>query len=304
MRPLTLALAVATAVLCSPPFAAQQLREIEVRRDLQFGKHDGVALVGDYYVPKQPGKYPVMVAVHGGGWQLSSKAEYVHWGPYLARHGIALFAIDYRLSKPGQKSYPNPVHDVRAAVQFVKSRADELRVDPQHVGLIGNSAGGHLSALVALAGDDPPFVGAYADDPYARVNTKVNVVVGVYGAYDLIAHWNHEAVARPNDLALERLLGTTPIEDRRLYLDASPINYAIRSKSQISFFLSWGTGDDMVAPSQSEEFRDVLKQAGFNVRTAPIPGAPHYWMSTPMDEPGSPTALVAPQVLRFLEQRL
>ena len=110
--------------------------------------------------------------------------------------------------------------------------------------------------------------------------------------------------ARPIDLALEKLLGTTPIEDRRLYLDASPINYVIRRKNQISFFLSWGTSDDTVPPSQSEDFLFVLKQAGFYVRTAPVPGAPHFWMSTPMNETGSPTAVIAPQVLRFLQQRL
>ena len=61
-------------------------------------------------------------------------------------------------------------------------------------------------------------------------------MIGVYGTYDLIQYWNHEVVARPTDLALEKLLGTTPIEDRRLYLDASPINYVIRRKNQISFF--------------------------------------------------------------------
>jgi dipeptidyl aminopeptidase/acylaminoacyl peptidase len=91
---------------------------------------------------------------------------------------------------------------------------------------------------------------------------------------------------------------------RKIYFEASPINYAIRANNQISFFLTWGTGDDLVSTSQSEDFLLALKQAGFFVRTAPVPGAPHYWLGDPIDEPGGYASLVAPQILRFLQQRL
>jgi acetyl esterase/lipase len=205
---------------------------------------------------------------------------------------------------PVREIYPKPVLDVRAAVQFVKYKADELKIDPDRVGLIGNSAGAHLAALVALAGDAKPFVGQYEIDPYASVTTSVKAVVGVYGVYDLVSHWNHDLVARPFDPELEKLLGTTPVDDRQIYLEASPINYVVRAKNKIAFFLSWGTADDTALPSQSENFRDALKQANFFVRTAPVPGAPHFWMYAPMDEPGSPTAIVAPQAVRFLKDRL
>src|SRR6266446_2094215 len=106
------------AVLSGVPLLAQgQLREIEVRKDLQYATHDGVALAGDYYVPKAPGKYPVLVAVHGGGWSAGSQAGYRYLGPYLAERGVALYAIAYRLAKPDQPSYPQAPQDVRAAVQ-------------------------------------------------------------------------------------------------------------------------------------------------------------------------------------------
>ena len=149
-RPLWWFLLSATA---ASPLLCQETIEVEVRRGVLYATHDGVQLSGDHYVPKQPGKYPVVVAVHGGGWQLGSKAELQNWGQYLASHGIACFSIGYRLSKPGQRNYPKPVLDVRAAVQFVRYKADELKIDPDRVGLIGNSAGAHLAALVALAGD-------------------------------------------------------------------------------------------------------------------------------------------------------
>jgi acetyl esterase/lipase len=283
---------------------SQAPSDIEVRSDMPYATHDGGRLFGDYYAPKKPGRYPIVIAMHGGGWQLGSKRDLQNWGRYLAEHGIACFSIDYRLSVPGEKSYPKPVLDVRSAIQFVRYKAVELKIDPDRVGLIGNSAGAHLAALVALAGNEAPFVGQYGADPFAALSTKVKAVVAIYGVYELVEHWNHELVARPGDQTLVKLLGTTPIDDRKIYFEASPINYAIRANNQIAFFLSWGTADDMVSTSQSENFRDTLKQAGFFVRTAPVPGAPHFWMVAPMDEPGSPNALVAPQVLRFLQERL
>ena len=94
------ALAGATATLGQAP-----ARGTTVRRDLPYATHDGVTLSGDFYGPKGPGKYPVVVAVHGGGWQAGSRDGYRNWGPYLADRGIALYSIDYRLSKPGQPGY-------------------------------------------------------------------------------------------------------------------------------------------------------------------------------------------------------
>jgi acetyl esterase/lipase len=304
-RRASVAFAITVLAVTSLRSQSVPLQEIEIRRDVQYATHDGVSLSGDYYVPKALGRYPVVVAMHGGGWQLGSRVDdYQHWGPYLAQRGIALFAISYRLSKPGQPSYPKPIQDVRAAIQYVKHNAATLKVEPERVALMGNSAGAHLAALVALAGDVAPFSGAYPNDPYANVSTTVKAVVGVYGTYDLLQHYNHELVARPRDQTLEKFLGATPMDNRRIYFDASPISYAVRTHNQISFLLSWGTGDDMVSPSQSEDFLLALKQAEFYVRTAPVPGAPHFWMGMPMDELGSHTGFVAPQVLRFFRQRL
>src|SRR5260370_39772196 len=101
-------------------------REVEVRHDLKYATHDGVALAGDYYIPKAPGKYPVVVAAHGGGGQGGARTGYRSWGPYLAEHGIALYAIDYRLAQPRQPSYPQAGCDRRAALEFVKYKAGDL----------------------------------------------------------------------------------------------------------------------------------------------------------------------------------
>jgi len=294
----------ALALMAAADWAFAQ-GDTELRRDLQYATHDGVALAGDYYVPKAPGKYPVVVAVHGGGWQGGAKAGYRFWGPYLSQRGIALFAIDYRLSKPGQPAYPQEVQDVRAAIQFVKSKAADLKADPERVGLIGDSAGAHLAALTALAYDSAPFANAYPSDPYASVNPRVKAVVGAYGVYDMVQQWMHDQVARPRDQIVEKFLGKPPMEDRKLYFESSPISYATRANNQTSFFLTWGTGDDIADPAtQSEAFMLALKPAGFFVRPAPIAAAPHFWMSDPIEEPRGHVGFVAPQIARFLADRL
>ncbi len=69
---------------------------------------------------------PVLVAVHGGGFQLGDRKFYRYWGPYLARHGYALFSIEYRLMRPGVKTWPGAAYDTKAAVQFVRANAAEL----------------------------------------------------------------------------------------------------------------------------------------------------------------------------------
>src|ERR1041385_5603295 len=172
---------VAAALLVPGALARAATYEVTTRNDIVFAEHDGVKLLGDLYAPKGLDKAPVLVAVHGGGWQVGSRKFYGHWGNYLAKNGIAVFAIEYRLMKPGLKTYPGAIYDVKAAVQYVRAKAVELNVDPERIGMIGDSAGGHLSALVALAGEEPHYSSEYRLEPNAAVSAKVKAVVGIYG---------------------------------------------------------------------------------------------------------------------------
>jgi acetyl esterase/lipase len=79
---------------------------VATRMKVPYVEHDGVKLTGDLYVPKGRDKAPVIIAVHGGGWQAGAPSTYQHWGSYLARNGYAVFAISYRLSKPARR----PIH--------------------------------------------------------------------------------------------------------------------------------------------------------------------------------------------------
>lgn len=279
--------------------------EVATTPDIVFAEHDGVTLLGDLYLPQGLSKAPVLVGVHGGGWQVGDRKFYTNWGNYLARNGYAVFAIEYRLMKPGVKSWPGAVYDTKAAVQFVRAEAAEFGLDAERVGLIGNSAGAHLSALVALAGKEPLFSSQYLSDRYAATPADVKAVVGFYGVYDMQAQWEHDQITRPRDQITEKLLGGPPMISRKLYFEASPLSYATIDKNTTRFLVVYGREDDIVDPaSQSEKFLTALKQAGFYARQIVVPGAGHFWCPDPVDEPGSFGAYAGPKIVRFLEASL
>jgi acetyl esterase/lipase len=275
--------------------------EVAIKPDIVFAEHDGVELLGDLYLPQGLREAPVLVGVHGGGWQVGDRKFYRHWGSYLAKHGYAVFAIDYRLMKPGVKTWPGVVYDCRAAVQFVRANAAELGVDPNRIGMIGDSAGAHLAALVALAGEETLFSSEYHNDPCATASVTVKVVVGFYGVYDMPAQWEHDQITRPRDSVTEKLLGGPPMVSRKIFFEASPLSYATVDKNSTRFLLIYGREDDIVDPvTQSEKFLTALKQAGFFARTIVVPGAGHFWSVDPVEEPGSFGAYAGPRILRFL----
>lgn len=292
----------ALAMLLMVGHASAAEYEIVNHPDIVFAEHDGTKLVGDLYLPKGRAKAPVLVAIHGGGWQVGNRQFYRYWGLFLARAGYAVFAIDYRLGKPGV--YPAAVYDAKAAVQFVRAKAAELDLDPDRIGLVGDSAGAHLAAQVALAGDQ--YTSAYRDDANAAVSANVKCVIGFYGVYDMLAQWTHDLTTRPNDKIVEKFLGASPMQNRRLYFDASPISYATVDHNQVRFLLIHGTDDDIVdPPTQSGAFLAALTQSGFFVRRIIIPGAGHFWSSDPFEsEPHSYSAMAIPRLMRFLESSL
>jgi acetyl esterase/lipase len=279
--------------------------DVLVRRDVEYVVHGGQSLKGHLFQPAAPGKYPVVIGVHGGGWQNGATENYQFWGQWLAARGHVVFAPTYRLSRTGVKSYPEAVQDIRAAVQFVRGNAVALKVDPERIALMGDSAGAHLVSLVALAGEHPLHKDGNAGDPFGNVSTRVKVVVPVYGVFDLYQQWRHDLATRSGDPITEKFLGVSALEDRRVYFDASPMSYISTRDNGTAFLVVWSTADDIVdCRTQSEAFLQSLKQARFFVRPVMVPGAPHFWCADPIEEAGSHTAFVAPRLLRFLEARL
>ena len=137
------------------------------------------------------------------------------------------------------------------------------------------------------------------------MSAKVKAFVGVYGVYDLVEMWQRYRLESPHDNNIENFMGRSPMEDRKLYFDATPISHATYSNNQLAVLLSAGTEDDLVdRRGNTDVFLRALKQAGFFARTCIVQGAGHYWASDPIDEPTSYSAVLAPRLIRFLAEKL
>ena len=243
---------------------------LTIQNGIAYANHDGVELAGDLYLPKGAKAAPALVAVHGGGWVAGVRGAYQYWGPYLAARGIAVFSISYRLATKA-KTFPEAVQDVLAGVQFLRGKAVAFGIDPARIGLLGASAGAHLAALAALGGKK--FAGGYPQDPFAAVDASVKALVGVYGIYDAVAMWTNYQVQGGRDNNFQKFMGASPMENRQLYFDASPISYATLTNNAIGVLYGHrhrrrsggpqGTNRSVPARAQAGRlFRAALYRAG------------------------------------------
>jgi acetyl esterase/lipase len=270
--------------------------EVEKRPGLVIAERDGATLKADAYLPVGPSApRPAFVLLHGGAFTKGSRSSYARWGRFLAAHGYVGLASDYRLATNERPSYPAAIGDAFAAVEYLRSYAGELRVDPERIGVMGGSAGGYLAAMLTLVGAGP---GA---DPSGRPT----VAVPMAGTFDMLARWDHDRVSRPSEeRTAQAFLGGSPFSDRARWYEASPIFHASEANAKgTRWLIAWGTEDDTTPPAQhSIPFARALEQAGALVRRVPIVGAPHYWYMEGEVDASNPFAeLMGRRLLSFLE---
>jgi acetyl esterase/lipase len=208
---------------------------------------------------------PVIVYIHGGGWQGGDRAVGVPLSYVLAAGGYFACTIDYRLS--GQAPFPAQIHDVKAAIRFIRANADKLAIDPERIGVWGHSAGGHLSALLGSTGNVHGDLDGPAGARYG--SSAVQAVVDICGPTDLAR------IAPGGDAApvVEALLGGSLQDKAELAKQASPVNHV--DAKDPPFLIIHGGQDRLVPPRQAEYLRDALKQAGVEVEYLLIEDADH-----------------------------
>jgi len=235
----------------SPTPAGDALHNVE------YAQANGAALFLDANIPGGSGPFPAAIIVHGGGWVRGDRG--VDVGPLfapLSRAGIAWFSIDYRLSNDISQ-FGAAIEDVENAIRFVKAHAKEYRIDPDRVALIGESAGGQLAAMAALA----PAPG-----------TQVMAVVALYAPTDLVK------LAKTSQFVPKQIrdsLAGTPFEQFLLARlgQLSPIDN-IRPGAP-PFLLIHGTEDTLVPFSQSRVMCERMKAAGASCELFPVRGGGH-----------------------------
>jgi acetyl esterase/lipase len=125
-----------------------------VQRDVTYCEPGGVALKMDLYLPGTRGTdpAPAVLYLHGGSWRAGDKSEVDLLAPGVVASGYVVASINYRLVP--QYRWPAQIEDAKCAVRFLKANAARFNLDPARIGVWGASAGGHLAALVGLAGPE------------------------------------------------------------------------------------------------------------------------------------------------------
>ena len=127
--------------------------EIETR-DIPFARtEEGDELMLRLYLPKGEGPFPAMLDLHGGAWTHFDHTVDFYWCEQFAQRGIVMASVDFRLAP--KHPWPAFISDVRAASKWLHAHAAELGIDPNAIGAIGGSTGGHLSILLGLLPEDP-----------------------------------------------------------------------------------------------------------------------------------------------------
>jgi len=245
------------------------------RTNVLYGNADGQDLSMDIYIPigTEPSSEsplrPAIVFIHGGGWVGGDKSAYVDYCSWFARRGFAGFNINYRLVKPDGNQWPAQINDAQLAVRWVRDHADEYRVDPNRVGVFGDSAGGHLVALLGTWPDRNT-----SSEKLGSYSNRVNCVVDLYGPTDLTAPLPTKGPFNINvEKLVDDLLGGPKSERMELARAASPLFHV--SAGDSPFLIFHGDKDPLVPLDQSQRLNEALKEAGVESRLVVFEGAGH-----------------------------
>lgn len=246
------------------------------RVDIEYAKLGDRSLKLDLYRPQRDAtarRSPLVVWVHGGAWRSGSKdnVPLLRW----LDHGFAIASVEYRLSP--EAKFPAQVHDIKAAIRFLRARSDELGLDPERFVIAGGSAGGHLAALVGVSSGIAPLEGTTGEQVDAASDTPsdVSAIVSFYGASDLqtILKQSTEYGLSVRVPALQLFLGGQPTELPEVAKLASPVTHV--DPTDPPLWLIHGDADPQMPVQQSRQLADLYRQTGLPVDFEVIPGGRH-----------------------------
>lgn len=255
---------------------------VHTRQDgILYGTRNGTALTLDVLRPRNPNGLGVAFMV-SGGWKSKGPGETPSWmyAPVL-RRGYTVFAISH-VSQP-KASVQEIFEDVQRGIRFVRHNATHYGIDPDRLGVIGGSAGGHLSLMLATRGGPGP---AQAPDPIDRASSAVQAVAIFYPVTDLIdlgtSTENLHDGGPPKSFTkafgptVTNLVAWTNI-GRAL----SPLYHVHTSQPPV--LIHHGTADTLTPPEQSERFQKASRALGRTVELVYHPGGRHGWLTLPLD---------------------
>jgi acetyl esterase/lipase len=249
---------------------------VTVEEGVVIGSSGGRALRADVYTPPgRSGGAPGILLIHGGGWYEGDRSQLKGYGILLGRKGYLTVACEYRLT--GEAKWPAQVHDVKAALRWMRSNAGSLGIDPGRIAVSGNSAGGHLSLIVAGTPNLPEFEG---DGGNPGVDTSVAAAIAFYPPTHIVHGGRAATSSGPPANAADafaRLMGDGATQEA--CAAASPITHS--GSSFPPTMLIHGTDDAVVDEEESLSMYRALRSVGAPVELHTFAGQPHGFDAAP-----------------------
>ncbi len=237
--------------------------EINEFKDIEYKQIGDHTLKLNIYQPKNIEKpRPVLIFIHGGGWRKGNKEDYLLYLIEFAKRGYITASISYRLT--GEALYPAAVEDVKCAVRWIRSHANDYLIDPDKIAVIGGSAGGHLAMMIGYSSDVPELDGLCNTD---SVSSHVQAVVNLYGPTDLTTEY-----ARTHKTTIN-FFGQSYEAIPHIYKQGSPGSHITADDPPTLIF--HGTIDELVPVSQSDSLEIWLKKAGVDCEYHRLKWWPH-----------------------------
>lgn len=240
---------------------------VQFTRDIVYGKGGDRDMMLDLSCPKNmTAPLPCVVLIHGGGWSGGNRQQLDEATWHAAAHGYVAVTVSYRLAPAAV--WPAQINDVKCAVRFLRANAGKYKIDPNHIGAVGFSAGAHLAMLLGTtdAKDGLEGEGGWPDQ-----SSRVQAVVSFFGPTDLTAP---ELLPDISPI-LKNFIGAKLSEKPEVYKQASPVNHVTHDSAPTLMFQ--GTVDPLVNWKQAVKMAEVLTKNDVDGRLELLFGLGHGW---------------------------
>ena len=249
---------------------------VAAQENIVYARYEKRELHLDLFSPRKKANtlYPGVILIHGGGWRSGNRQMEWPMAQHMAAHGYVAATVEYRLSV--EAVYPAGIHDLKAAIRWMRANASKLSINPDKIAVYGCSAGGELAAFLGTTGDMNKFEGSSG---YPEYSSRVQSVIDVDGVVDFTAPAESAKDDDPKKPSAGKAwFGASFKENPEPWREASPINYVDKNSSPILFMNSslerYHAGrDEMIVQ---------LNKLGVYSEVHTIPDTPHpFWLFHP-----------------------
>lgn len=272
----------ALLVLALPALACQPPPGFKVLRDLDYVGAGNKRQMLDLYLPeaKTTKPRPLVVYIHGGGWENGSKDQVDVLCNLIKDRNYAGASINYRLTN--EAVWPAQIHDCKAAIRALRAHAPENQIDPEKIAVFGISAGGHLVSMLGVTGGVKELEGDLG--PNLSQSSRVTCVLDFCGPSNFLTFGGEGSIINVDDpkTGLSKLIGGTVKEKPEIARNASPVNYI--TSDDAPFLIIHGEKDSIVRYAQATEFDAALEKVRIPATLITGTDGGHVFFSAPLFE--------------------